>query len=208
MSRPGGRCEAALNATPNHYVLRAAESDDDLLGIIALNRANLRGVSSPDQQREHGFVSLTFDLPLLRNMNTPHPHVIASPAGSREVAAYALVLLPELRGRFADLEPMFRQLERLAAPGGPIEGRRYYIMGQVCVDREHRGQGLVARLYDEHRRRHAGMFDLMITEIDRTNTRSLRAHLSAGCCVLLDYTGDDGHDWVIVALDLARTSQK
>jgi RimJ/RimL family protein N-acetyltransferase len=64
--------------------------------------------------------------------------------------------------------------------------------------------GLVERLYAEHRRRMSPHFDLMITDIDRENPRSLRAHERAGFEVIDEYRGDDGQQWLIVVMDLRR----
>jgi RimJ/RimL family protein N-acetyltransferase len=75
-------------------------------------------------------------------------------------------------------------------------------MGQICIAASHRGRGLVERLYAEHARRMAPHFDLMVTEIDRANARSMRAHEKAGFEVLHTYRAGGGEEWVIVVRDL------
>lgn len=188
------------------YQVRAASSDRDLNGILTLQAANLPGAVDAAERREQGFVTLRHNLPLLREMNSPWPHLIATPAASDEVVAYALVMLTPFRDRFADLLPMFEQLDAMARPGGRLEGRRYYIMGQLCVAKAHRGHGLVERLYAAHRTQMSGAFEFMITVIDKTNTRSIRAHEKAGCVVIHEYSGDDGRDWALVCLPLGSDS--
>lgn len=184
------------------YRIRAASSDEDLRQILALQAANLPEALEPGEREEQGFVTLVHDLPLLRAMNTPWPHIIATEEGRDEVVAYALVMLHAMRSRLPALGPMFDRLGRLDYRGRPLGGYRSYIMGQVCVARAHRGRGLVGRLYDEHRARMSPHFDLMITEIDRANPRSMRAHEKAGFEVIDEYRSDGGNEWLIVALAL------
>jgi|KBSSwiStaDraftv2_1062776.scaffolds.fasta_scaffold330171_2 hypothetical protein len=184
------------------YQIQGAESEEDLRQILTLQDANLRANLDAEARRAHGFVTLRHDLALLREMSGPWRHAIAVSEGA--VVAYALVMLEQFRHRLPELEAMFKRLERLSFGGRPIPQLRFYIMGQICVVREHRGRGLVERLYAEHRRRMSPHFDLMITDIDRENPRSLRAHERAGFEVIDEYRGDDGQQWLIVVMDLRR----
>jgi ribosomal protein S18 acetylase RimI-like enzyme len=187
---------------PPAYDIRPAASDGDLRGILALQAENHRSALGPEERRAQGFVSLRHDLALLREMNTPWAHAVASPAGGDGVVAYALVMLPRFRSRLPLLDPMFERLDGLAWRGRPIAAWRWCVMGQVCVARAHRGRGLVDGLYADLRRRLAAGFDLMITEIDRENPRSLRAHEKAGFEVMDEYRAEGGSAWVVVGLDL------
>lgn len=184
------------------YEIKNAASDEELRQILELQGSNLTDALDPDERRAEGFVTLRHDLALLREMNAPWPHVIATPAGRAEVVAYALVMLPALRARLPLLGPMFERLDRLEYRGRALGTHRWYIMGQICVAKAHRGRGLVERLYAAHRVQMSPHFDLVITEIDRTNPRSVRAHEKAGFEIVEEYRSDTGDDWVIVALDL------
>jgi hypothetical protein len=138
-------------------------------------------------------------------MSDPWPHVVATLTGSDEIVAYALVMLYRFRGRLPVLDPMFERLDHLEYRGRPLVGDgayRSYIMGQVCVAKAHRGRGLVEGLYAEHRARMSPHFDLMITEIDCANPRSVRAHEKAGFEVMHEYRSHVGNQWLIVVLDL------
>lgn len=48
-------------------------------------------------------------------------------------------------------------------------------------------------------------FDLVITEIDLANPRSIRAHEKAGFEEIDEYRSADGRDWVIVAMALGSS---
>lgn len=187
------------------YDIRAAESDEELRRILSLQAANLRAKLDPVTRRSQGFVTLCHDLELLRSMCGRWQHVVAASLAG-DVVAYALVMLVEFRSRLPDLDAMFERLQRLSFKGRPIPDLRFYIMGQICVAREHRGRGLVEQLYAEHRRRMSPHFDLMVTEIDHENPRSLRAHEKAGFQVVDEYRGDDGRQWLVVVMDLRPTA--
>jgi hypothetical protein len=45
-------------------------------------------------------------------------------------------------------------------------------------------------------------FELMVTDIHGANTRSVRAHEKAGLETLHRFLASDGHEWVIVVMDL------
>lgn len=193
--------EERANAGAAAYEVRAAGSDGDLRQILALQGANLPDALEDAERRAEGFVTLRHDLALLREMNSPWPHVVAAVRGTGEVVGYALVMPREFRGRFPILDPMFEELDRLSGAGHRIAGKRWYFMGQLCVAKAHRGRGLVEAMYAQHRAQMRRDFDLMITEIDAANTRSVRAHEKAGCVALHSYRGA-GREWVIVGMDL------
>lgn len=190
-----------MDADPLQYEIRPARSDADLRQIVALQAANLHETVDPAERAAQGFVTLTHDVALLREMCGPDWHVVATEPHAGEVIGYALVMLPAFRTRLPLLEPMFARLDHLSHRGRPLLSFRWYVMGQVCVAKAHRGRALVERMYAEHRRLMSPRYDLMVTEIDRANPRSLRAHENTGWIVLDEYRSD-GREWVVVGLEL------
>jgi len=184
------------------YEIRATRTDNDLRQILELQRINAPESIDADELRAQGFVTVRHDLELLRTIAGPWGHIVASPAGSTEVVAYALVMLRNYSDRIEVLKPMFRRLETLECLGRPLAESRWYAMGQLCVAKAHRGRRLVEMLYAGHRARMSASFDFMITEIDCSNTRSMRVHARAGCVVIDEFATDDGREWQVVALDL------
>jgi len=156
------------------YEVCGAESDRDLERILAMQAENLLEALGAEERAAQGFVLPRHDLMLLREMNAPWPHLVATPRGSEELAAYALVMLREFRERLPLPEPMFERLERAEFRGRMLGSYRWYVMGRVCIAKAHRGRGLVERLYEGHPRQMSPHFDLMVTELDRANPRSLR----------------------------------
>ena len=78
---------------------------------------------------------------------------------------------------------------------------RYILMGQVCVAKDYRGQGVFEGLYRKMQERMAPYFDLIVTEISERNARSLRAHEKVGFVEMTRFQAPDGERWVVVGLD-------
>mmetsp|Transcript_24136 Transcript_24136/g.68008 ORF Transcript_24136/g.68008 Transcript_24136/m.68008 type:complete len:84 (+) Transcript_24136:1-252(+) len=74
----------------------------------------------------------------------------------------------------------------------------YYVMGQVCVAKEHRGSGIFSAMYQHHKQLFSGKFKYCLTAISTSNPRSLQAHKKVGFRTIETY--DDSVDaWNTVA---------
>ena len=73
-------------------------------------------------------------------------------------------------------------------------------MGQICIHKNYRGQGLFDALYQKHRTLHETEFDCLITSISTRNHRSLRAHERVGFKILNTYK-ETTEEWVTVVWD-------
>ncbi len=172
-------------------------TDAYLQQIMALQKANLPRNISLQEAREQGFVTVDHDMETLRDKNTPYCHSAAW-AGD-ELAGYALVMETRFGDRIPVLIPMFELLDGIPWRGRPLREWRYFVMGQVCVARAYRGQGVFSGLYLDMRERLSEHFGLVVTEISTRNPRSIRAHEKVGFENIHEYTGPDGEHWVIVA---------
>ncbi|WP_394830300.1 GNAT family N-acetyltransferase [Pendulispora rubella] len=170
----------------------------DLEDILTLQRENHRDVVQEEDARREGFVTVAHTLDALEGMHSIAPSVIAREGA--ELAGYALVMPVEARTLVPILAPMFRQFEVLEWHGKPLAALRYYVMGQICVARTHRGRGVVDAMYHEHRARYASRFELCVTEIATRNTRSMRVHERVGFKLVKTYR-DAHEEWAVVAWD-------
>jgi hypothetical protein len=161
----------------------------ELAQILALQRQNLAVTAD-------GFVTVRHTLEILRAMHGQLPSVVAR-GESGAVVGYALSMAREAQGLLPVLAPMFARLDALPV----LAGKRWYVMGQVCVAEGWRGRGVFDALYAEHRRAYADRFDVLVTEIAPRNGRSMRAHARTGF-VEIDRYRDATDEWSIVALDL------
>ena len=72
-------------------------------------------------------------------------------------------------------------------------------MGQICVAKNYRNQGIFRGLSNAMKAHVQPEFDSIITEVDAKNTRSLQAHYAVGFKELKTYYSDD-RDWVLIRL--------
>ena len=178
------------------------ESEGQIREIMDLQKSNVKQVLSHSEIRQEGFVTCQHNFELLRQMNVPHAHTVIVDDG--KVVGYALVMLPEWRGKIKVLESMFLQMEQIRFRGKSLDEYNFLIMGQVCIAKSHRGQGLFKKMYQEYSERLSPHFDFCITEVDATNKRSLSAHLAEGWEMLHQYQPGDGHDWVMIIRDWSQ----
>lgn len=166
-------------------------SERELVEILELQRANLAVGLSAGEIASQGFVTVVHTLAILRAMHALEPSIVAREGG--RVVGYALVMPNETRALLPILEPLFIRLSSMPA----LASVRFYVMGQICVAKSHRGQGVLDALYHGHREQLAGRFDVVVTEIATRNTRSMRAHARVGFEVLETYRDATDH-WAIV----------
>jgi GNAT superfamily N-acetyltransferase len=183
------------------HTLPTASTTDHLEGILALQRRNHVQAIPADVAAREGFVFVEHTLPLLERMAAASPQAIALADG--RVVGYCLSLPLALQADVPTLAPMVEQFGRCSYRGRPLSQHRFVVGGQVCVDRDFRGQGLLARLYGQLRESLRHGCELCVTEIATRNQVSVRAHERMGFEAIANY--DDGREeWVIVAWDLAR----
>lgn len=175
------------------------DGEKDIRQILDLQRENLPANISSEEQSDQGFVTVQHNLGLLSDMNAAEPQVIAKDAD--RVVGYALVMLRSFAQRVPVLIPMFELLNTLSYEGRSLAESAYYAVGQVCVAKSHRGQGVFDGLYEQHRRQMANRYDFVITEVATRNQRSLRAHARVGFKTIHRYTAPDGEEWDIVLWD-------
>ena len=179
-------------------VTSLVEGHPDLEDILALQRENLRGVGSAEDEQREGFVTVAHTSEVLERMHAIAPSVIAREDGA--LAGYALVMPVETRALVPILGPMFAELDKLTWLGRALAETPYYVMGQICVARAFRGRAVVDAMYREHRARYRDRFALCVTEIATRNTRSLRVHERVGFVTIHTYK-DFEDEWAVVAWD-------
>jgi len=183
---------------PSAYTLTPVQHRTELEQILALQRSNLKQSLSDEEMRSQGFVTVLHDLPALERMHSLAPSIIAR-QGS-EVVAYALTMPRECRTLMPVLVPMFELFDTLPYQGKPLNDYRFYVMGQICIDKAHRGTGLFERLYHKHRELYQPRFDFIVTEVSVRNGRSMRAHERVGFQTVHTYR-DETDEWAVILWD-------
>jgi len=172
---------------------RQVQDRRDLEQILELQRANLARNVSAEEIVTQGFVTVEHTLPVLERMHAFAPSIVAKDGDA--LAGYALVMPIECRFFVPLLEPMFQRLDELG-----LFRERFYVMGQICVGKRWRGQGVFDLLYGAHRHYLRSSYDCSVTEVATRNVRSMSAHQRVGFTVIDRYR-DPTDEWALLRWD-------
>ena len=181
--------------------IRKAKTTLDLKNILLLQGENMKSTLSEKEQIEEGFITVRHTLDQLKKMQIASPQILAF--DKEKLAGYALVMPRELKATIPVLIPMFSLLDTLSYDGTPIKNLSYYVMGQICIGKDYRGQGVFRQLYAAHKEFLSSQYDYCITEVSSSNTRSMGAHLKVGFEILHTFT-DASDEWNIVLWDWTK----
>lgn len=180
-------------------IITRVSNEAELLGIQALQRANLRNVISQEEAQKEGFVTAEYSIDLLNAMHYICPSIIAKDGD--KVVGYALVSTKAIMGKHALLDDLFNVLDQLSFNRASLsEKNAYVLVGQLCVGKGYRGIGLVQKMYNHFKESLQHEFKYLITDVATDNERSLKAHIKSGFEVIhtIDY---GGVKWDIVLWD-------
>lgn len=171
---------------------------EELQQILSLQQSYLKGHNDAAEEKEQGFVTVHHSFEMLEQMHRLSPSVIIK--DDDKVVAYALTMVNECRNLIPILIPMFQMFDKIAYKDKLLSQYKFYVMGQICVDKKYRGLGLVDMLFQKHKEAYHKRFDFIVTEISTSNSRSMRAHEKIGFKTIYQYT-DAADEWNIVLWD-------
>lgn len=180
--------------------LALTDKQEDFEQIIALQKKNHVSQVDESQWAADGFVTLEFDVATLDKMRGGYQHVIAR--SGKQLVGYSLVMLPECRNDFQFLNPMFAIIDTAVFHGEAVREKKYFVMGQICIDKAYRNMGIFRELYFKLRDQMFPDFDFVVTEVSAKNTRSVSAHKQIGFTNINDgQTGNGSDEWEVIAWD-------
>lgn len=174
-------------------IYKRADTLEELEQIRALQLQNSLQTLTTEEQQNEGFVTVQHSISLLEKMNAVCAHIIAKEGDS--VVGYALVMLSSFRNEVEVLVPMFERIDSLLAIGAT-----YVVVGQICVDKKYRKQGVFRGLYHFYRSELQDKFEYLITDVAVLNVRSMNAHESVGFKTIDSYEKDSVF-WNIILWD-------
>lgn len=173
-------------------------TEEELIQVNKMNQLYLRSNVSQQVQQEEGFVSWLYPVSLLQQMNNIAPSIIVK--DDDRVIGYALVTPIEASSFHPDLKILIDHLEKITYKGKPLSSYSYYVMGQVCIDKEYRGKGIFNMLFQKHKEIYKDKYELLVTEISTRNLRSQKAHEKVGFTTIHTYS-DVLDEWNVVVWD-------
>jgi len=159
-----------------------------------LQRVNIPSIISEEEKQQEGFVTVHHSFDILRQMNDKCAHVIAK--NNDKVIGYALCMLKDFKEDIEVLRPMFERIDNCLQ-----REDTYLVMGQICIDKRFRKQGVFRGLYQFMKEQLQSNYNMIVTEVDITNTKSINAHLAIGFNTLYSYRSNH-QDWEILYWNL------
>lgn len=179
-----------------------AEKESDFEAILTLQRQNLRQFLTEEERQTQGFLTAVYSLDFLKEMHEASAHLVARDGD--KVVGYVLGLTPGFLPRDPVFASYLKAVQTLSWQGKPMLSHHPLIVGQLCVDKNYRGQGLVDGLYQACRNHHQGKFDFLLSDVSALNPRSFRAHQRVGFVPLAEFPDEfTGETWHILLWDWA-----
>ncbi len=182
----------------NEILIKKVSEAWEIEGIKILQEENRITNISKEESEKEGFVTASYSLSFLKKMNDLEPSIIA--CVGNEVIGYAMVTVKELYGDHPLLDGLFDAIDHMHYKGVTLADSRVVIVGQLCVAKAFRGQGLVQKMYDLFRKSLTEKYEYCVTDISEANPRSLKAHKKCGF-EILDTLEYEGVKWHIVLWD-------
>lgn len=147
----------------------------DFPAILKIQSANYIHNLSLEERKE-GFLSAEFTHEQIAAMAGDLGIIVASDASA--ILGYLCGFRREFNHGSPVIARMLETYDRAWFDGKPLSSYRSFIYGPVCVDRAHRGRGLLRGLYEALNREVAGQFEVGVAFVARDNSHSLRAHVA------------------------------
>ncbi|MFC3560869.1 GNAT family N-acetyltransferase [Pedobacter jamesrossensis] len=179
--------------------ITTSSSEQDLEGILKLHKENLSSNLSIEEKQNQGFVTVAHSMIDLKKMQQYEPNIIAK--DGEKVIAYVLGMTAKSKDDIPILVPMFNGFNYIEYKGKPISEYAYIVVGQVCVDKNYRGQGLFDKSYQAYREYFQTLYDFAVTEVATTNLRSINAHKRLGFEEIYRAKDENGLEWSVVIWD-------
>jgi len=149
-------------------------SDADVAGVLILQERNLFD-SLPPSEREGGFLSARFSREQFLQMDRDVGVLVA--VADRQVVGYLCASGVEFNRQFPLLATMIESYHAVSFQGRTLIDQQTFVYGPVCVDRDHRGRGVLRGLFRALIREICGRFDTGVAFVAEENARSLTAHV-------------------------------
>ncbi len=162
----------------------------ELEQILCLQKKNLRSSITQQELESEGFLTVSHTVEILSRMNDVCAHVIAK--SNDNLIGYALCMHPSFAEDIPILKPMFNKIDSILE-----NDISYMAMGQICIAKSFRKMGVFGGLYAYMRDELKGTYQMIITEVDAENQRSLKAHYTTGFCDMLVYK-DGKRSWHLI----------
>lgn len=184
-----------------------AITDESLNQILDLQKRNLKKYLSETEKESQGFVTAEHTFEQLKKINLAEPCVVIT--DNNVVIAYAIAMVESAAQDMPVFNELFSTVASLTYKNRPMTSYKYIFVGQLCIDKNYRGKGLVEKLYAFYKEELKSKYDFAVTDISEHNPRSLKAHLKSGFeGIHTFYDSFTESNWNIVVMDFQDQNHK
>ena len=146
----------------------------DIDSILRLH-AKYQVDSILEEDKKDGFVTTAFTKEQLKSIIIEEEGLFIA-VENGEVVGYVMSASWEFWSAWPMFIYMIKDLESLEYLGKKITTKNSYQYGPVCIDKQFRGSGLLEKLFDFAREYMSKKYPILVTFVNKINSRSYVAH--------------------------------
>ena len=132
--------------------------------------------SIKEEDKKDGFVTTAFTKEQLADLITQEQGLFIALDDYDEVIAYVMSASWQYWSRWPMIAFMVEDLPNLEFLDQKLSIDNSYQYGPICIDKKYRGTGVLERIFDFARENMAKKYPILVTFINKINTRSFEAH--------------------------------
>lgn len=178
---------------------------DDIQGVLALQELYLVSNLS-EEEKKSGFVTTPFSIEQLTHVINNEGLFIAK--DDNKIIAYIFAESWDFFSQWPIFEHMISLFPKLNFLNFEINSTSSFQYGPICIDKKHRGKGLINSLFELMRIHLAKKYPLSLTFINKTNAPSLKAHTEKLKWTVIGDFQFNGNNYFILAYDMNMPTLK
>jgi len=131
--------------------------------------------SIAEEDKKDGFVTTPFTKEQLTDLINQEQGLFIA-IQDKKVIAYVMAASWQFWSKWPMFERMIKDLHNLKYLGQTLNVNNSYQYGPVCIDKSIRGSGILEKIFDFSIEHMAKRFPILVTFINKINTRSYEAH--------------------------------
>ncbi len=178
----------------------------DINDVLALQKKyHIASISEAD--KSSGFVTTLFSEDQLKSLITDEGGLCIARDG-QQLVAYVMAASWQFWSQWPIFAHMIEGLDQLAFLGLRLTVENSYQYGPVCIDSTVRGTGVLEAMFDFSRAQMATRYPILLTFINKTNTRSFAAHTRKLGLQVIQEFAFNGNQYHELAYDTSKSLLK
>ena len=180
-------------------------NQNDIAGVLALQKKYLYK-NLTVSERKNGFVTTPFTTNQIEEIIQQNGLFVAE--NEQSIIAYMFAGSWEYFGQWEIFNFMVSRFPRLSFGGAKITTANSFQYGPVCIDKDHRGKGVLNLIFEKMRREFHKNYPYAITFINKINRVSEKAHTNKLSWEIIDEFEFNDNQYIGLAFDMKHSVLK